>query len=158
MKISLSTCALAIAALLAGNAMAGDPPTADGAGKGPRGMMRADTNGDGKVSKEEAAALHDKMQADWFDKADANKDGFVTEDEMHQMRDTRRGEMKARMDDRFKDADANNDGQLSLDEVQAKMPRLAERFNTLDADKNGMLSKEELKRGGGPGHHPHPPG
>ncbi len=67
-----------------------------------------------------------------------------------------RGEMKARMEERFKEADTNNDGQLSLDEVQAKMPRLAERFNTLDADKNGMLSKDELKRGG-PGH-PHPQG
>jgi Ca2+-binding EF-hand superfamily protein len=56
--------------------------------------------------------------------------------------------MKARMEERFKDADANGDGQLSLDEAQAKLPKLAQRFNTLDADKNGLLSKEELKRGG----------
>ena len=159
MKISLTTCALTLSALLAGNAMAGDSP--DAAPKdGPHGIMRADTNGDGKVSKEEAAALHDKVQGDWFDKTDTNKDGFLTEDEIRQGRDARRdhmrGEMKARMEERFKEADTNNDGQLSLDEVQAKMPRLAERFNTLDADKNGMLSKDELKRGG-PGH-PHPQG
>ena len=52
------------------------------------------------------------------------------------------------MEEHFKEADVNSDGQLSLDEVQAKMPRLAERFNTLDADKNGLLSKEELQHGG----------
>lgn len=161
MKISLTTCALTLSALLAGQAMAGETTPAGGAAPGPHGMMRADTNGDGKVSKEEAAAMHDKMQGDWFDQADANKDGFLTEDEIRQARDSRRdhmrGEMKARMEERFKEADTNNDGQLSLDEVQAKMPRLAERFNTLDADKNGMLSKDELKRGG-PGGHPHPQG
>ena len=147
MKRSLTTCALAVAALLAGNVMAGD-----GAHDGPQGIMRADTNGDGKISKEEAAAAQDQRQDDWFAKTDANKDGFLTEDEIRDAREARRdhmrGEMKARMEERFKEADANNDGQLSLDEVQAKMPRLAERFNTLDADKDGMLSKEELKRGG----------
>jgi len=160
MKISLTTCALTLSAMLAGHAMAGDSPGSDGAAQGPHGIMRADTNGDGKVSKEEAAALKDKMQGDWFDKADANKDGFLTEDEIRQARDSRRdhmrGEMKARMEERFKEADINSDGQLSLDEVQAKMPRLAERFNTLDADKNGLLSKDELKRGG-PGR-PNPQG
>ena len=50
------------------------------------------------------------------------------------------------MEERFKEADTNGDGQLSLDEVQAKMPRLAERFTALDTDKNGLLSKEELAR------------
>ena len=67
--------------------------------------------------------------------------------------------MKARFDERFKQADANNDGQLSLDEVQAKMPRLAERFATLDKDKNGMLTRDELERGGPPHHRrPEPQG
>jgi len=147
MKIPLTTCALAVAALLAGNAMAGD-----GTREGSKGIMRADTNGDGKISKDEAAAAQDQRQDDWFAKTDADKDGFLTEDEIRQARDARRDhrrvEMKARIDERFKDADANNDGQLSLDEVQAKMPKLADRFNTLDADRNGMLSKDELKRGG----------
>ena len=38
--------------------------------------------------------------------------------------------------------------QLSLDEVQANMPRMAERFSKIDKDKNGLLSREELQRGG----------
>ena len=150
MKISLTTSALAVAALLAGSAMAGNSPGPGG--DGPHGIMRADTNGDGKVSRDEAAALQDKAQADWFDKTDADHDGFVTEDEVRKARDARRehmrGDMKVRMEERFQEADINKDGQLSLDEAQAKMPRLAERFNTLDADKNGTLSKDELKRGG----------
>ncbi len=152
MKISLTTCALAITALMAGPAMAGSSTGAGPSQDGPHGIMRADTNGDGRISKEEAAALQHKTQGDWFDKTDANKDSFLTEDEVRQAREARRdhmrGEMKARGEARFKETDANGDGQISLDEAQARMPRLAERFNTLDADKNGMLSKEELKRGG----------
>ena len=67
------------------------------------------------------------------------------------------GDMKRKMEEHFKEADANSDGQLSLDEVQAKMPRLAERFSTLDTDKNGLLSKEEIRNGGPPhGKHPEP--
>ena len=153
MKHTLSTCALALAALLTGTAMAGDSPK-DGA----RGIMRGDTNGDGKLSREEAAAFKEQKQGDWFDKIDLDKDGFVTQDELRQARDAhrgdKRGDMKARMEERFKEADANNDGQISLDEAQAKMPRLAERFTALDTDKNGLLSKEEMKRGGPRGPQP----
>ena len=144
MKIPLSTCALAVAALLAGTAMAGNQPRGDGPG------MRADTDADGRVSRAEATAAASNKSAEWFDKLDADKDGYVTQDEMKQARAARehkRGEMKQRMAARFTEADANKDAQLSLDEVQAKMPKLAERFSTLDADKDGMLSKEELKQG-----------
>jgi hypothetical protein len=147
MKTTLSTCALTLAALIAGPAFAGDKPTSDSR----RGdVMRADTDGDGRVSRAEATAAGSERSGEWFDKLDLNKDGYVTSDEMKQARETRRGDMKQKMDERFKEADTNADGQLSLDEVQAKMPRLAERFSTLDTDKNGQLSKEELAHG-----HPH---
>ncbi len=143
--------ALAIAALLGSHAMAGDNPRSDA----PRNTMRADTDGDGRVSRAEAEAAGSKRSTDWFDKLDMNKDGFVTHDEMRQAKETRRGEMKARFDERFKEADINNDGQLSLDEVQARMPRMADRFTAIDKDNNGMLSREELQHGG-PGHHRRP--
>jgi hypothetical protein len=152
MKTTLSTCAMAIAALLAGHAIAGDQPRSDA----PRDEMRADKDGDGRVSRAEANAAATERSNEWFDKLDLNKDGFITPAETRQARETRHGEMREAFDEHFKAADANGDGQLSLDEVQANMPRLAERFSTLDQDKNGQLSKEELQKGGGHRHGPEP--
>jgi len=149
--LSTFVCALA---LLAGTAHAGDPPKSDA----PHGM-KADTDGDGRISRAEAESSSNERSGKWFDKLDTNKDGYVTQEEMKQARDTRHqayGDMKEKADARFKEADINGDGQLSLDEVQSKMPKLADRFTTLDKDKNGMLSKEELRQGG-PRHHPPQP-
>jgi len=151
MKTTLSTCALTLAALFAGSAFAGDQPSSDA----PHDAMRADTDGDGRISRAEATAAGSERSSQWFDKLDLNKDGYVTSDEMKQARETRRDNMRAKMDERFKEADTNSDGQLSLDEVQAKMPRLADRFTTLDTDKNGQLSKDELAKGR-PHHGPQP--
>jgi Ca2+-binding EF-hand superfamily protein len=133
---------LGLAALFAGAAMAGNSPKADA----PHGM-HADKDGDGRVSRAEATSSGAERSGEWFDKLDLNKDGYVTQEEMQQARDTRKGDMKEKMEARFKEADANSDGQISLDEAQAKMPRVAERFSTLDTDKNGLLSKDELKHG-----------
>ena len=155
MKITLSSCAVGLAVLLAGIAYAGDPPKSDA----PHGM-KADTDGDGRISRAEATSKGAERSGEWFDKLDTNKDGYVTQEELKQARDTRHqmhGDMKEKMEARFKEADINGDGQLSLDEVQAKMPRLADRFTTLDKDKNGMLSKDELKQGGPGLHHPPEP-
>jgi hypothetical protein len=148
--MKIPAIALAAAALFAGHAFAGDTPRNDA----PRDTMRADTDGDGRVSRAEATAQGAERSGAWFDKLDRDKDGYITQDEMKQARETRHGQMQARFEERFKEADTNNDGQLSLDEVQAKMPRLADRFTALDKDKNGLLSKEELQRGGP--HHRHP--
>lgn len=48
------------------------------AGEGKCGMAMADTNKDGKVSKDEALKHHESM----FAMMDANKDGFIDKDEM----------------------------------------------------------------------------
>ena len=50
-------------------------------------LKAADTDGDGKISRTEAAAL--PRMAKHFDEIDANKDGFITKEEMkawHQKR------------------------------------------------------------------------
>lgn len=148
MKNALSTVLVAAAVLVTGAASAGDQPRTDAR----HGQMRADTDGDGRISRAEAEAAADAKTSGWFDKADLNKDGYVTQEEMQQARESRReqfrADMKEKMDERFKEADANKDGSLSLDEVQAKMPRLADRFASIDADKNGLLSRDELTRAG----------
>lgn len=140
--------AVAIAALLAGHAIAGDKPHGDASRTG----MRADTDGDGRVSRAEADADATGRTGEWFEKLDKDKDGYVTQEELRQARELRRGQAEAKFEEAFKTADANSDGQLSLDEVQAKMPKLAERFDKVDKDKNGLLSKEEMQRG----HHRRP--
>ena len=146
MKTTVSTCILALAALLAGQATAGDHPRSDA----PRGdEMRADKDGDGRVSREEANTAATERSNEWFDKLDLNKDGFVTTEETRQARETRRTEMREMFDEHFKTADADGDGSLSLSEVQANMPKMAERFSKIDKDKNGLLSREELQRGHG---------
>ena len=53
------------------------------AGEGKCGMPMADTNKDGKVSKDEA----DQMHASMFTQMDANKDGFIDKTEMGKMHD-----------------------------------------------------------------------
>jgi Ca2+-binding EF-hand superfamily protein len=152
MKHTLSICA-AVAALLAGQVLAGDSPRSDA----PRGELHADKDGDGRVSRAEADAAAAERTREWFTRLDLDKDGYVTQDETRQARETRRGDMQERLDQHFKSADANSDGQLSLDEVQTNMPRLAERFSTVDQDKNGFLSKEELQRGSRGAGHRKPP-
>jgi len=149
MKTTLTTCAVVLAALLAGQAIAGDKLRSDS----PRDEMRADKDGDGRVSRAEATAASTERTNEWFDKLDLDKDGYVTSEEIKQARDMRRGQMQEAFEEHFKAADTNNDSQLSLDEVQANMPRLADRFSVLDKDKNGSLSKDELKRGGPGAHH-----
>lgn len=154
MNKTLSTCLVAMAALLAAPVFAGDAP------RGPA-AMKADTDGDGRISRAEAEAASAQRNAQWFDKVDSDNDGYVTTEELNQARKAwqgkRRGDMKAKMDKRFSEADVNGDGKLSLDEAQAKMPKLAERFSALDADKDGLLSKEELARGHHRGHKPQKP-
>ena len=136
---------------------------------------KLDTDGDGRISKAEAAAQprfaerFDTMDANkdgvidrtdrelrgkqrreaWFAKADADKDGKLTRAEIDQADVARRAEfqqrLQARMDERFAASDANKDGRLSRDEV--KDSRLAGRFDALDTNKDGVLSKDELAAG-----------
>ena len=131
--VSLAAIALAAASFAA---LAGEG--------GPRGdhFKKADTNGDGMISKAEAAAM--PRLAKNFDVIDANKDGQVTADEMRAFHETRRAE-------HWKKVDANGDGLISRAEAQAGAPRLFEHFEQLDANKDGQVSKQELEAGRG--HH-----
>lgn len=100
-----------------------------------RGPMRADTNGDGVVSRSEFFNAAEAR----FKARDANGDRRLTGDEMKD----RRG--------RFARLDTNDDGTLSFAEQAAGTTA---RFSRLDADGDGKLTPEELAprhgRRGGP--------
>ena len=146
-------------------------------GKGGRGEAHAfqklDVDGDGKVTRAEAAAeprfaeRFDRMDAnrdgavdradrelqgkqrrdEWFAKADADKDGKLTRAEIDRADVQRRAEFQqraeTRMAERITSIDTNKDGRVSREEAKGSQ-RLASRFDTLDANKDGVLTKEEL--------------
>ncbi len=91
-----------------------------------------DQNGDGTISRDEAAA-HPRL-AQSFDRLDVNKDGVLSREELRAGR---------RPSGRHANLDTNGDGSISRDEAQAA-PRLADRFDTIDANKDGTLTRDEL--------------
>ncbi len=107
-------------------------------------LMQLDKDADGRISRAEADAGGAKRLVERFDSLDGKQDGFLTREEMQAAMQQRKGERRREMRERMREVDANGDGQVSLDEAQAKAPRLAERFGEIDADKNGYLSREEL--------------
>ncbi|MBL0140809.1 MAG: EF-hand domain-containing protein [Betaproteobacteria bacterium] len=110
------------------------------AGRG-EGWKKWDTNGDGKLSRDEVANAPRLAQE--FDALDTNKDGFLSAEELQNARRAHvaggpnRGEG-------WKKLDANGDGRLSRDEV-ANAPRLLQDFDAIDTNKDGFLSAEELQ-------------
>lgn len=97
-------------------------------------LRQADTNGDGMISRDEAAAL--PMIAKHFDEIDTNHDGQITADELRAFHQRMRAE-------HWKKLDTDGDGRISRAEAQAA-PRLAEHFDQLDANKDGYLTPDEL--------------
>ncbi|MCA2997780.1 MAG: EF-hand domain-containing protein [Rhodocyclaceae bacterium] len=98
-------------------------------------LKALDKDGDGKISRAEAAAV--PRLAKRFDTIDINKDGFITTDEMK----VARAKAVAVM---FKRLDADNDGRISKAEADAKAPQLANRFTMVDANNDGYISQDEL--------------
>jgi Ca2+-binding EF-hand superfamily protein len=109
-----------------------------------------DTNGDGKISREEHAAGARTM----FGKMDANADGIVTADEMNASRPEQKSSKlrfwqkkdKDEMSDAEKIAviDTNGDGKISRAEHEAGSEKM---FTKMDTNDDGFLSKEEFEAG-----------
>lgn len=99
------TIGLSVAALALAGAAVAQP------GMGARGL-RADTNGDGIVTRAEAQAHSEKM----FAFHDVNKDGKLDQSD----REMRRAERRDKM---FDSMDTNHDGQISRAEFDAKPQR-----------------------------------
>ena len=129
-----------IALTVVGFAAASSLAFADGpfAGNGPRhGAMlerlkAADTNGDGMISKAEAAAL--PRLAERFDAIDTNHDGQLTKDEMRAFHEAQRGSHGKAL--------LGPDGKITRDAFLAKA---AARFDAMDTNKDGVVTADELK-------------
>ncbi len=166
-----TTIAALTAALMAGSAGLalaqpgpGGGPGMGGPGShrphyGPRGgngfamgeaFARADTNNDGKVTREEAMAWVQLR----FTEVDADKDGAITVEEWRAYHDARRpqnrrprGErMREGMQQRglamFRFIDVNLDGRVTMDELR---PMAEAAFRALDANSDGAVARDELR-------------
>ncbi|WP_404338822.1 EF-hand domain-containing protein [Sphingomonas sp. MMS12-HWE2-04] len=124
--------ALLGATLLTGSAVAAQPSPQDRPMGDP--MARADTNGDGIVTREEALA----EAAQRFARMDANRDGKISKDERPEPTGSQGGRFGGRMLERM---DTNGDGVITLDEQRAQA---SQRFDRLDANHDGKLDKAEI--------------
>jgi Ca2+-binding EF-hand superfamily protein len=115
--------------------------------KGPRGaghFSKADTNGDGKLSRAEVEKAMPHLLAK-FDSIDINKDGQLSREELRAWRKAHKGERQAKAAERFKHADKDGDGAISRAEAEKFAPRLAKKFDLIDSNKDGKLTQDELR-------------
>ena len=122
-----------------------------GEGRGGGGMMRADTNGDGIVTRAEAIAEADQR----FARMDTDGDGQITAAEMQASRAMMQQRMEARGQDvpppppggpkrtpgMGRGADPDGNGIITRAEFEA---RAGTRFDRMDANHDGKLDRTEL--------------
>ncbi|MDD4962562.1 MAG: hypothetical protein PHI11_01440 [Gallionella sp.] len=104
-----------------------------------------DTNGDGKISKEEAEQKAPPLAAN-FALLDTNKDGGLTNQEIWDVQQkVMAAEIKMRQDfsARLQKADKNTDGKLSKQEAEV-LPKLGEKFEQIDSNHDGFLVMPEI--------------
>jgi len=109
---------------------------------------RADSNGDGRLSRWEARLL--PRLARHFDAIDSSGDGVISGAEVRAWRDLTRGAKRATApkgaDEILRIADHDGDGALSRAEFEQGLPRHARRFDRIDSDRDGRLAASELGR------------
>lgn len=136
-RVIMLTLAGAAAAPLLAQPPEGGQGGGMGGGMGGRGMnpvdmiMRADLDGDGKVTKAEYV----KSQ---FDRLDHNKDGVIDDKDFAEMPP----QMAERMKDRIMRADANGDGKVTPDELAAAATPMFDRFDT---NHDGAITRDEAE-------------
>jgi Ca2+-binding EF-hand superfamily protein len=123
-------------------------------------LQRADTDGDGKISKAEFTAMaptdgKGPNPDDLFAKIDTNKDGAIDEEEMQaaaQKMHHKRPHHAPNLDALFKAADTDGDGKISKDEFKAIFEpsdantglNSGQVFNQMDTDGDGKVSAAEF--------------
>lgn len=110
--------------------------------------FRADSDGDGRLSREEAQRVPRLVRR--FDRIDRNADGFITGPEVRAWRASTRvvssiGTGKG-ANEILRIADLDGNGVLSRAEFAQRLPRFAGRFDRIDADADGLLARAELEQ------------
>ncbi|MCW4461288.1 hypothetical protein OK349_06185 [Sphingomonas sp. BT-65] len=129
------------------------PGARRGGGMADRAMERADTNGDGMISKAENRTMVEAR----FARMDANGDGTISADERRMGRGMGKGKRaraqaagetmgampgKMKAGRAMKSADGDGDGAISKAEFDAQS---AERFTKLDANGDGKIDATEMQ-------------
>jgi len=118
-------------------------------GKG--GIAKLDSNGDGQLSRQEAAGKP-RLMSD-FNAIDTDRNGLLSRQELKAWMQQHRGEggkgeRGERFAQKFAAADTDRDGRLSRSEVARSMPKMQQQFAGRDTNGDGYLSREELRSGG----------
>ncbi|HEV8691091.1 MAG TPA: EF-hand domain-containing protein [Ideonella sp.] len=124
-------------------------PLAQAAGEKPQRLpaekfAALDTNHDGSISRDEAAAA--PQLSTHFDEIDVDRDGRVMPAELKAYAKTHRGSKEGKEGKMatFEQLDTNHDGVLTRDEVAANH-KMAKRFDVADADHDGRVTAEEAR-------------
>lgn len=102
----------------------------------PTAHAKPDANGDGLITKAEAAKF--PKLAEKFDQLDKNKDGKLSRDELPMRRTGMRGHR-----DGMQALDVDKDGRISRAEMQAGEKARAERFERMDVNKDGYIDRAD---------------
>lgn len=133
--------AMTAATLFAGAATAAFAAPQDGGGA-QRPRAKIDANGDGAITREEAAKF--PRLAEHFDELDKNRDGKLDASERPQRRGGREHGGRHGGAGGAARLDTDGDGRISQAEA-AKSPRLAKNFAAIDANKDGYIVRAELR-------------
>jgi Ca2+-binding EF-hand superfamily protein len=101
-------------------------------------LQRADTNGDGQVTRAEFSAARDKM----FTRLDRNGDGYLSKDDSSHRLAARRDGSADRLADAMATLDKDKDGRISKTEfVNGPSPL----FDRADTNHDGTIDAHELQ-------------